>query len=39
MPTHAVNYLEKADNIIIMKKGQVVIDGPYKHISDHEEFQ
>jgi ABC-type bacteriocin/lantibiotic exporter with double-glycine peptidase domain len=30
MPTHAVQYLEKADNIIIMSKGRIVTSGPYK---------
>jgi ATP-binding cassette subfamily C (CFTR/MRP) protein 2 len=24
MPTHAVKYLNKADNIVIMKKGKIV---------------
>ena len=38
MPTHAVKYLEHADNIIIMKKGKVVTSGSYSHIRNSEEF-
>lgn len=29
MPTHAVKYLEGADNIVIMKKGEIVAVGSY----------
>lgn len=34
MPTHAVKYLEYADNIIIMQKGRIVASGSYKEVSD-----
>ena len=34
MPTHAVKYLEYADNIIIMQKGRVVASGSYKEVGD-----
>jgi ABC-type transport system involved in cytochrome bd biosynthesis fused ATPase/permease subunit len=34
MPTHAVKYLEYADNIIVMEKGKIVASGSYKDISD-----
>jgi ABC-type transport system involved in cytochrome bd biosynthesis fused ATPase/permease subunit len=30
MPTHAIKYLNRADNIIIMKKGKIIIQGSYK---------
>lgn len=33
MPTHAINYLDRADNIVIMEKGRIVAFGPYKEIS------
>lgn len=39
MPTHAVNYLEYADNVIIMEKGEIVASGTYKEVSKCEEFQ
>jgi ABC-type transport system involved in cytochrome bd biosynthesis fused ATPase/permease subunit len=34
MPTHAVKYLEQSDNIIIMEKGKIIANGPFKHVSD-----
>ena len=39
MPTHAVKYLDRADKIIIMKKGRIIANGAYKEVSDCEEFQ
>ena len=30
MPTHAVAYLDKADNVIVMNKGKIVSVGPPK---------
>jgi ATP-binding cassette subfamily B protein len=33
MPTHAVKYLDKADNIIIMEKGRIIAEGSYKEVS------
>lgn len=30
MPTHAVSYLDRADNIVIMQKGRIVAFGPYE---------
>lgn len=38
MPTHAIKYLEKADNIIIMKRGRIVASGKYSQIMNKEEF-
>lgn len=29
MPTHAIKYLNKADNIIILKKGKILAYGDY----------
>jgi ABC-type multidrug transport system fused ATPase/permease subunit len=29
MPTHAIKYLEQADEIIIMKKGRIVQKGSF----------
>lgn len=34
MPTHAVKYLEYADNIIVMKKGRIQSSGPLKFVKD-----
>ena len=32
MPTHAVKYLESADNIVVMKKGRILTSGPLKYV-------
>jgi ABC-type multidrug transport system ATPase subunit len=32
MPTHAIKYLEQADEIIIMKKGMIVQKGTIEEI-------
>lgn len=29
MPTHAIHYLDRADDIVIMKKGRIVEHGVY----------
>lgn len=39
MPTHAVKFLDRADNIVILKKGKIVAHGDYHHICKHPEFQ
>ena len=36
MPTHAVKFAEKADRIIIMKKGRIVKAGSYNLVKDSE---
>lgn len=36
MPTHAIKYLDKSDNIVIMKKGKIIANGSYKQVSDCE---
>lgn len=30
LPTHAINYADKADKVIIMKKGRIINSGSYK---------
>ena len=38
MPTHAIAYLDKADNVILMKKGRVVTVGPPDQIKSNNDF-
>ena len=38
MPTHAIAYLERADNVIVMKKGRIMTFGPPSKIEDNEDF-
>mmetsp|Transcript_47454 Transcript_47454/g.34738 ORF Transcript_47454/g.34738 Transcript_47454/m.34738 type:complete len:191 (+) Transcript_47454:614-1186(+) len=37
--THAVDFLEHVDTIILMKKGQAILKGNYQDIKDNEEIQ
>ena len=39
MPTHAVSFLNQADNVIIMKKGRIVAYGTPLEINDQKDFQ
>ena len=39
MPTHAVKYLDSADNVILMKKGRVIAQGPLKYVKDCDYFK
>jgi ABC-type multidrug transport system fused ATPase/permease subunit len=39
LPTHALRYIEHADEIIIMRKGKVVQKGSYYEICNSAEFQ
>jgi ABC-type transport system involved in cytochrome bd biosynthesis fused ATPase/permease subunit len=39
MPTHAIKYFDKADFVVVMKKGRVVASGGYKQVSGCEAFQ
>lgn len=32
MPTHALRYIDQADEIIIMKKGKIIQKGSYSEI-------
>lgn len=32
MPTHAIQFIEQADEIIVMKKGKIVRKGHYRDI-------
>ena len=38
MPTHAVNFAEYADEIIVLKKGVIVRKGNFRDISETPEF-
>jgi ABC-type multidrug transport system fused ATPase/permease subunit len=39
LPTHALRYIEHADEIIIMRKGRIVKKGHYDEIRNSAEFQ
>ena len=39
MPSHAIHFIDFADNIIVMKKGTIVEHGRFKDIENSEEFQ
>ena len=38
MPTHAIAYLNQADNVIVMKKGKITTFGPPNKVEDNEDF-
>ena len=38
MPSHAINFAEQADNIIIMKKGKIINEGSFIDIFNTLEF-
>jgi ABC-type multidrug transport system ATPase subunit len=37
--THAVDFLDKVDRIIVMKKGKIMLNGSYSELLDHEYFK
>ena len=39
MPTHAIQFAEQADRIIVMKKGEIINDGKFGEVFETEEFQ
>jgi len=39
MPSHAINFAEQADNVIIMKKGEILNEGSFVDIFNTLEFQ
>ena len=39
MPSHAINFAEQADNIVVMKKGEVIKEGSFSDVFETEEFQ
>ena len=39
MPTHAINYMDQADNVVVMKKGRVVAFGTPKEIQGNEGYE
>lgn len=39
MPSHAIHFAEQTDNIIIMKKGEIVNQGSYIDLFNTEDFQ
>jgi len=39
LATHAISFAEYADEIIIMKKGKIIKQGPYEEVRETEEFQ
>lgn len=39
MPTHAVKFLDKADQIVIMKNGRVIAFDTYENIQKQEYFK
>lgn len=34
MPTHAIKYLKYADDIIVMNKGKIILNGTYSELKD-----
>ena len=38
MPTHAIKFAPFADEIIVMKKGKIVLKGNYKDICNNPEY-
>ncbi len=38
MPTHAIKNLKFADEIIVINKGKIVLNGTYSDIKDKNEF-
>lgn len=39
IPSHAINFAEQADNILVMKKGEITKKGSFEAIFESEEFQ
>ena len=39
MPSHAINFAEQADNIVVMKKGEIIKKGSFSDVFETEEFQ
>ena len=39
IPSHAISFAEQTDNIIVMKKGEIVKNGAFQDIFESEEFQ
>jgi len=39
MPSHAINFAEQADNILIMKKGEIISQGSFIDVFNTLEFQ
>ena len=39
MPSHAINFADQTDNILVMKKGEIVREGSFENIFLSEEFQ
>lgn len=37
--THAVDFLDKVDRIIVMRKGKIMLNGTYSELLDHEYFK
>ena len=39
IPSHAISFAEQTDNIVVMKKGEIVRSGSFQDIFESEEFQ